>query len=112
MNIMINEEGLRMRIVILATILCIVMIATNLYSESFMIVEVQEDLSTAILLDQDTGQEWEVAVGDMIGEWTVEEITTGFVSISKIGDDGMVLMTKIPSLSGSFATPVISVESP
>ena len=101
-----------MRIVILAIILCTVMISNNVYSESFIIVEVQDDLSTAILLDQDTSQEWEVSVGDMIGEWTVEEITSGFVSITKPGDDGMMLMTKIPSLSGSFATPVISVESP
>ena len=100
-----------MRIVILATILYTVMIA-NVYSESFMIVEIQEDLTTAILLDQDTGQEWEISVCDMIGEWTVEEITAGFVNISKPGDDGMMQMIKIPSLTESLATPVIAVESP
>ena len=109
---MINGKGLRMKIVIIATILCAVMIASDSYSESFMVVEVQDDLSTALLLDQDTGQGWEVAAGNMVGEWTVEEITADFVSISKPGDDGMMLMTRIPFFSEPIATPVTSVESP
>jgi len=109
---MIKGKGLRMKIVIIAAILCAVMIAPDAYSESFMVLEVQDDLSTALLLDQDTGQEWNTAAGEMVGEWTVEEITLNFVNISKPGDDGMMLMTKIPVLSESIATPVISLESP
>ena len=101
-----------MRIVIIATVLCAAMITTEAYSESFMVIEIQNDLSTALLLDQDTSQEWEVAAGDMAGEWTVEEIKSDCVTISKPGDDGIMLMTKIPFQSGSLAEPVITLESP
>lgn len=101
-----------MRTLMIAAIVCAIMVVTDAHGESFMVLEIQGDLSAAFLLDQDTGVEWEVATGDMIAAWTVEEITTDSVLLSKTGEDGMILMTRIPFVSASIAVPVISVESP
>ena len=101
-----------MRIILITMVLYTLMAAGEAYCASFMVVAVRDDASAAFLLDQDTGREWEVAAGDMIDQWTVEEITIDSITLSQPGDDGMVLTTVIPASPAPVALPVISVRTP
>ena len=66
------------------------------YAQNLILVEVSADLSSAVIRDSDTGNQWRVATGDKIDGWIVREIARSHVHILKRGQEGELdQMTKL-----------------
>lgn len=80
----------------LIAVLIIFFFAGIASSESFKVVNVQDNLKEAVLYDRDTGDEWVVKVGDQVNGWTVTVITHEYVTVYKPLPDQPGLLMKIP----------------
>ena len=97
-----------MRMISITVILFAVIAAGEAWTGSFTVIAVRNDASVVVLLDQDTGREWEAAAGDVVDGWTVETIATDTVTLSRPGNGGLMLMTVIPVSPEPVAVPVTS----
>ncbi len=86
-------------------VLVAAMVFSSAYGQGLEVIEMQGDHSLVVLLDQDTGEEYAAAAGDVIAGWRVEKIAQNYVTISRPADDGMLLITRIPVQARPGATP-------
>lgn len=77
---------------ILCCLLFVAMVCAVAYGENFSARDFQCDpqaknSETAVLVDQDTEEEWVVAKGDQINGWLVAEITPQYIGLLQYQDD-------------------------
>lgn len=65
------------------------------YGQSFKVVEISGDLSSAVIHEQASGQEWLVEKGDVIEGWMVEEIGPSHVTLSEPQYDGSLMVIEL-----------------
>lgn len=82
------------KIIVLIFLLSSLCVSTA-YSQSFILVEIIEDLPMVLIRDQDSGREWFAEKGDVIQGWTIEDITQNHVTMSTLRDDGTLLMAQL-----------------
>ncbi len=82
---------------IIFIILLAMVLAQPVYGQMLQVEEMRADVGGATLRDQETGDKWEVKVGDAVGNWRVFKIEPEGVTIGKWGDKGEVVSTKLPA---------------
>jgi hypothetical protein len=67
------------------------LIYATAYGENFGARNFQYDsmdnFKTAVLIDQNTGEEWVVTKGDQIGNWLVAEVTSEYIGLLQYPSD-------------------------
>jgi len=90
-----------MKRICFACLMAIVMVITAAHAQNFVVQDISEDGESAVLLDQDTGTEHMVFVGDEIEGWEITQIDATGISIMKApgGDMPYGVVHKLEKMS-------------
>ena len=91
------------RTLVFMIMLLTVFICSPAYSHDFEAMKVDGE---PLLIDRETGEKWVIDVGVEIYGYRVIEITKGYVTVAKPGENRVILVTKIPLQGGSHVIKV------
>jgi hypothetical protein len=91
----------------LFSLLILLLIFGSAHADGFIVREICQDNSGAVILDPETGTEWDVKVGDEIQGWKIIEIDGTGVSVLKEprGDMPYAIVNKLDKMS-EFGIPL------
>lgn len=75
------------------------------WSQSFEVIEIRPDIQELVLRDAENGSEFVVRPGDLFQGWNVVRINPDTLTVSFLGEDNIIYVTKVPLRLRTMALP-------